>query len=406
MPVTAEVRTVPLVETSFVRFTPDEIPRVRQKESMSAQTVREGFTPQGFAFPGEVGNPWPLFQNLSPYNGRSNEVAVVTLDTSDRYLPDPHRVPAKEGAAVMGTIGNIVQFLEEELPSHSVYVGYNWSPRAYGVEEYKGGYASLTSKFHVHVWNLADAPEMVSINHEKISDGARWAIQGDKYKRAVADLLLMPLVAHHGANLIDQSSLRVDERGVVAKLNYARLSDAMKDPEFFAFLQSFDADFDRAARDVTEATTLTEFEELDNAMQYAFEHGTDGIFPMLEQDPVLRPLSERTKKLEELREKGYPVEFVDFLKGVNPFLKNRDKVKESSWIRKGLAYAFVASEDLGTGQVEIRISPGIFVGDRGGPVETRGIAIKRKEVAEATPEEIQQRKANLAKLKEYMAKAA
>lgn len=399
---------IPQRETTLVRLTDGDIPRLRQRESLHVPTMQAGFKYQCIAEEGEVRNPWPIHQNISPYNGNPDEINVLLIDTSGRrYAPYPHRVPLGEGIGVARTIGNILAFFEQEPGVRSAHAFCSVGPRAFGTQEYKGGYASLVSELHFNVWNYKTEPKMVPITDDSVSEGTRWAIQGDKYKQLVAERFMMPLIEKYGAQFIEPSSLRVDERGVVVTLKHAHLSDVFKDPDFFLFLQNFDTACDAAARDVAEATTDVEFEVLDREIKYAYKHGTNGIFPLLEVDPQLRSLEDRRERLEQLRKREYfSPDFVDRLIRLNPFLKNRDEVKDKSWwVRKWFAYAFVASENFQTGEVELRVSPGIFIGDRGGPVETMGIALKRREVAEATPEEIGQRRENLQRLKAYLAAA-
>lgn len=380
------------------------VPRLRRKESLDAANIRVGFKYQTIAFAGEVGNPWDIAQNISPYNGNAEtEVHVVVIDTTDRHMPDLHRVPFEEGVLVARNIGKIVEFMEQKLQSKSIHVGVNVGPYALGEEEEKGGYQSV-GEMHWQVWNYATDPQLVPL--EKISEGARRAIIGDKYKQLAANYVLGPLLMQYGGEFIHQENIRFDERGVVAKLNASRLSELLSDPKFFAFLQGFDGACDKVARDLFEATTETNLQEMDDAMKYSFEHGTDGIYPMLQEAPRLRPLHERIQNIEGLREKGHSDEFVDRLQVINRALRNRDKVGKDSWIRKGLAYAITLSGDLETEEIEIRVAAGIFVGDRGGPVESMGTAILREEGKTATPEEVEQRLNNLIRLKEYLAAAA
>lgn len=377
------------------------VPRLRRKESLSADNIRTGFRYQTIAFAGEVGNPWDIAQNISPYNGDAEtEVHVVVIDTTDRHMPDLHRVPFEEGVLVAKNIGKVVEFMEQELPSKSVHVGINAGPNALGEEEEKGGYQSV-GEMHWQLWNYTTDPQLISLT--EVSEGARRAIAGDKYKRLAANYILGPLLMEYGEVFVDPKNIRFDERGVAAKLNASKLSELLSNPEFFAFLQAFDGACDGVARALFEATTTTNFQEMDNAMKYSFENGTDGIYPMLQEAPMLRPLYERTQNIEGLRERGYPAEFVDRLQIINRALRNRDQVGKESWIRKGLAYAMTLSEDLETGEVEIRVAAGIFVGDRGGPVENMGTAILREEGKTATPEETAQRLHNLNRLKEYLA---
>lgn len=401
----AEVITqVPLHETGLVPLVVGrEIPRIKQPQALDPELLLQSLEPQVITRINVEGNPWGVVAALSPYNGDPESVHVMVIDMSRRYLPDPHRVPLDEGNAVMQTGGKIVEFLEKQPNSRSIHFGYNWSPRAYredGGGEEKGGYQSLTTKLHFQVWNFTSDPKTAPL--DSLPEGVRWAIIGDEYKKLAAELVCKPVLERHGASILDTSRIEIDSRGVRMPLTARTLSDAIKDPAFFKFLQAVDFELDVAVRDVIKATTGVDIWELDEKIRYSFEHGTNGVLPQLRESLKLLPIEERKKRIAELEERGYPKRLVHALQLLNPHFRERSEEGEGYWIRKGLAYALVFSEDLERGKVSLRVSPGIFVGDRGGVVEANGVALKRRETAGSTNEELERRRKALTQLKDFL----
>ena len=98
------------------------------------------------------GKPWSIIPTVSPY---SADFHVMLMETSkNRYLPSLEYVSDAEGNLLMKVWIEIIKHMREK--SGNIYVGYNWSARSWGIEEEKGGFQSIPTKWHGMFWTWPD----------------------------------------------------------------------------------------------------------------------------------------------------------------------------------------------------------------------------------------------------------
>lgn len=379
--------------------------RIDQIKSLDPELVSSSLSSQAIAEIPLNGGKWEVIPPVSPYNNGPQELHVMVVEgTKGRYLPDLTSISVEEGTEVMQRIvGRTLKYLENQPGNRLVCCGFNDSPRAVGDSE--EGYQSLITKAHFQIWNYRDFDTEVPL--EEVPEGARWAIAGDRLKRLGGEYICKPVLEKHGAEFLNLAELRVDSRGVEVPLLPGRLSDVVNDPYFFAFLKLVAIDLDNAARNITDALTDIDNQSMIDAIKGSFENGTNGVVDMLRKDPELLPFSAREEKIKELEQMGYSRQLIHAVHQLSWLLKNRSQVSnKANWIRKGLGYAMVFEENLAEGVTRLRLSPGIFLGDKGGVVEATGVALTRREGNMATEEEKKRRMEDLKPLIEELQEVA
>lgn len=375
---------VSVVATTFFPFSDQPTKRIRPENALIHEEVRDNLKPNVVAEVDADGHKWFAVAVLSPY---TQGFHVMLVDLSNRYVPDPTHMEDKEGTRIMDVWANTVDFQKSLSGTKSVHVGWNWSPRSYGEAEEKGGFQSLTTKWHPQLWNSEEPNKFVPL--DSLGEATRRVIQGNSFNRLFGELvsdtsLQDPILR----SFLSMQSVRVDNRGISVLLAKG-LSETFRKPEFFPhFIKKIAVDLDNMACDISEATTYLDNSDLDRLIKNAFENSTDGIFPILRQDVTLLPAGDRISKIFALKDKNYPSYFIDRLLRLNFRLKDKKDVSENLRIRKGFGYALVFSEDVGTQNAFMRIMPGFFVEDRGGVVEALGIVLKRVERADGSQDEV------------------
>lgn len=390
---------VPYVTTTFFPYSETPTTRIGHEESLDSQVVRENLAPNTIAEVDILGNPWSVVAVLSPY---TRGFHVMLVDLSDRYLPDPTKLSDsdREGDALMDLWGRIVDFQNGLPDSRSVHVGYNWSPRSFGEEEEKGGFQTLTTKWHPQFWNFGELNNFVPL--ENVGEGARRAILGNKYNQWFGEVL-RDYLKNQRFGFLDASSMRVDKRGLEVALT-TNLSRVFQGGEFFSNgLKPIAVFLDKLACNISQAFSSVDFSKIDTQIEAAFETRTNGILPFLREDPHVLSPEERRARIQQLEDKGYDPRFVRKLLLLNSWLEERQDTDPASWFRKGFGYALVFSQNLKTGQALLRVMPNILVAERGGVVEALGVALKRTQKTDETSwAEINAKRLVCKQLREYL----
>jgi hypothetical protein len=367
--------SVPGVETAFFPFSGKDTKRIGHVEALDQKTVEENLRPNVIAEVNVAGNPWSVTAVLSPYTPLAH---VMLLDLSKRYMPDSRYVSDQEGKELMATCQKIVDFQEGLKDSRFINVGYNWSPRSYGESEEKGGFQSLTTKWHIQFWNQPESIKNVKLS--SLIEGSRRAILGNKFNRRFGDFINERIVNKKDVfgRYLDVDSTITDNRGIEIPLKES-LSKVFSKPEFFSeFLKPLAGDLDEITKDLTESFSTRDNAQIENLIKKEFEGEICGPLAILRQEPRLLPNDERTRRIQLLEKKGYSRKALDLLMNLNKIVKEKTESPKNNWFRNSLGYALVFSQDLINKKTVMRILPGILVEDRGGVVEALGVAITRR----------------------------
>lgn len=391
---------VPLVETAFFPFSGTMTTRIGPVQALSQEMVRESLLPNVITEIYVAGHPWKVAAVLSPYTPLFH---VMLLDSSKRYMPDPTFLSPQEGDGLMKIWQRIVSFQEGLKGTKAINVGYNWSPRSYGEAEEKGGFQSLTTKWHLQFWNQPESAQSVPL--DSLKEETRRVILGNSLNKWFGVFINEHMLKNNASfnRFLDLGRAVIDNRGIEISAR-GNLKEIFARPGFFSeFLQPLAVYLDRMARDITECFSTLDNSRLEKLIKGEFEEGANGALPILREDPHLLPYDERTRKIQFLGEKGYSNKVLNLLMHLNSLVKEKADAPDNRWFRKGLGYALVFSQDLESEKTRMRIMPGIFVEDRGGVVEALGIALYRREGIDSSQEEKNKgKRMMLKKLGEYL----
>lgn len=379
-------KLVRLEKTTFFPYSSVSTPRLIARTALDRSAVEQGLAPNTIAKINLSEGAWRVVAVLSPYTQKGCHVMLV--DDSDKYKPDPtqRHVSKNEGNNLMKLWRQITNFQRQMPGTKSINVGWNYSPTAYGTDEERGGWQTLTTKWHPQLWNFVGDQELVPLDSELIAEGTRRVLKGNKLNEffglIVKDYILKNIP--RSENFLVLSTTRVDYKGLEVDLK-DNLSQTLEKEGFFSdFLQTIASGLDRVAQDVIDATST--FDRLDfmDCVRQSFEIYPDGHYSSLqEREMELRPKEERKNRLMELEKKGYPDHIISKLLALNRYLRGKSEVPVNERFRKGFGYALVLSEELNSdgmpNRTFLRITPGIYVEDRGGVVEALGIALRRQE---------------------------
>jgi len=323
---------------------------------------------------------------FSPY---SSDLHVMVMETSpDRYLPSPPWLDPREGEALLPIWAAILQFLGDRPDAAKLCFGYNWSPRAWGTPEERGGFQSLPTKWHPMLWSwpsfpkageaskFADWVEVSSLPSalRRVMVENDYAIPFGRLLRARINIALSEMNGRQP--YLDGSSWSVDGKGLHVDLAAGSLQDVLRREGFFAdFLLPIATAIEATAKELTEVMTSMRFDDYDK------------ILLRIEKGPLQQPELDQLRSVPEvvpLREvsemwsdRGLPSELLDTLR---PAVERRiqEVGPAADWWRKGFGYALVLVEDRELESVTLRVMPGVYVGP-GGVVEAQGILLRRPE---------------------------
>ena len=111
--------------------------------------------------------PWSV---VSVYSAYSPDIHVMLVETSpNRCLPGPEKIPDSEGDKLIPIFSAVLDFISQRKINDSIHLGYNWSPRAWGLPEEKTGFQSIPTKWHPHIWGWPSFGKSDLAKHKYIS---------------------------------------------------------------------------------------------------------------------------------------------------------------------------------------------------------------------------------------------
>lgn len=330
--------------------------------------------------------PWSVVSVVSPY---TPDLHVMVLEASpDRYLPALDIMDPEEGEALMALWATIASYLGERDTCSRLCVGYNWSPRAWGEAEERGGFQSLPTKWHPMFWSWPAMPEVgVSkeyarwIQPEALPPSVRRLMGENNYAEAlglwISDRIQAGL-AVQGTDLsyIDSESWKSNSQGLSALVRASSLRSLFEEDGFFSrFLHPLAQVMETAMRDMTETLTSMRYQEYYEVLGRIEQGPLSNVdIAFLRSPPHVRSYGEAEKAWLD---RGLPQELLPELHAAAD-RRCRETGPEEDWWRKGFGYALVLTEDCGKGTVNLRIMPGVYVGP-GGVVEAQQVVLRRPE---------------------------
>ena len=122
---------------------------------------------------------------LSPYSTLSH---VMVLELSpNRFLPGPESFSENEWANLTNIAFNVVESMKNTDCS-TICCGFNWSPYSWGRIEERGGCQSISTKFHLMIWNWPNVSENL-VDLSTTSPRFRFIFSENKYNIIFAKLL-------------------------------------------------------------------------------------------------------------------------------------------------------------------------------------------------------------------------
>ncbi len=331
------------------------------------------------------GGEWSVVSVFSPY---SPDVHVMVIETSvDRYIPGPEWIPDEEGERLMELWSVILDFLAEKVPSETIHVGYNWSPRAWGEEEEKGGFQSIPTKWHAMLWDWPVFPEIGEITNyakwidvDSLTPPAKRVLVGNSYSKPFGNLIKSRIKKVFtddtlGSEIFPPSNWKIDNRIVSVQFD-SSIQEVLRTREFFSrVLKPIGRILEGITKGLTEAMTTFDCSFIDRIL-IKTENGplTMEDLEILRAAPDLRS---KEKIVKIFRDKKYPTSLLKSI--LEPVEKRcRETEDKANWWRKGFGYSLVLSSFPDGKSGELRILPGVYVGP-GGMVEAHQVVLKRPE---------------------------
>jgi hypothetical protein len=345
------------------------------------------------------GNPWSVVSVVSPY---TPDLHVMVLEANpDCYLPAPENMDPEEGEALMALWTSITSYLGARDTCSRLCVGFNWSPRAWGEMEERGGYQSLPTKWHPMFWSWPSMPEVGAsteyarwVQLEELPRPVRRILGENSYVKPISSRILDKIQAELSSQKLSES-WKADTQGLSASIKAASLGELFdREGTFARFLLPIAQVMESVMRAMTESLTSMRFSEYDELLKRT-ESGTlsSADIAFLRSPPQVVPYPDA-----ELAwiERSLPQELLPELHAAAD-RRCRETSPEEDWWRKGFGYALVLTEDCGEGTVGLRIMPGVYVGP-GGVVEAQRVVLRRSEDKSLETAELMRKSGELWKL--------
>ena len=377
--------------------TPRQSKRMRPEDALDLRSaMMELEKSRIFSF-GDQEKSWSVVAVYSPY---SPDVHVMVIETHvHRYLPGPEWISDSEGNALMDIWTSILEFVAEREESDTIYVGYNWSPRAWGKEEEKTGLQSIPTKWHAMIWVWPPFPKSNEksqyaewIEFQSLSPNIQRLMGKNTYAVSFCQLILQRLESAfpEGSQFVElfpPEDWRNDERSIYVDFDGSVL-DILRTQEFFSqVLKPMAIVMEGLMRELTEAFTDLDCRFMDRILLKTEQGPLDKEdLQKLREPPKLRSMDEIRTRFEESKLPECLLE--DLLAPVrNRCLEVGDP---ADWWRKGFGYALVLSGSAKEKIGKLRIMPGVYVGP-GGVVEAQGVVLRRPEHRSLSQSEIEKK---------------
>lgn len=371
------------------------------------------------------GGRWSVISVLAPY---SPLLHLMIMETSkSRYIPGPEWVADPEGDQVMRICAAVLSFIAEAErgTADEIYAGYNWTPRAWGLdlEEGRGrGFQTVLTKLHFMLWaryQLPDAGKKTVINDYSSEwvpadslekQQARLIIENNYGKllgRVMAEAVEKAFASRGGVpvcgcgGLLNFRRWSFGPRGITAPFRGSLLALLQGSPHFFTdVLKPMAVALEELMRELTEAMTSVNCRQMDTVLRRT-EQGPlcDADLSWLRETPRLRPVGEIKAAF---RAQGWPSRLLSaLLTAVRARCEAElGHVVPDMW-RKGFGYSMVFSSSPRGKSGEMRIMPSVYLGP-GGVFETEAAVLNRV-AQEAPPSELRRRGSNLQDLRQRLA---
>lgn len=363
--------------------------------------------------------PWSVISVYSPY---SLDVHVMLLEMSNnRYLPGPEAVPDIEGDLIIKEWIEILDFISTRKVNKTINVGYNWSPRSWGVEEERTGFQSIPTKWHPQIWGWPDLNDNVETDYLSMvklsqqSQPVRRILGDNNYSVPFSELIIdqvfhSELFAETSNDLVykyfRRDSWKITELGIKVSINENLLTVLNHQNFFSSFLKPLAQILNQTMRTLCEAFTDMDCDRIDRTLK-SIERGAlkSEDIAFLRQTPNL---NDRRKAIQYLKDHSIKNERrleSSLLDELFFAIENRclEQGDHSEWWRKGFGYALVFNGSVDGRESELHISPGIYCGP-GGVVEALGVILARPENLTVPPKEIVSKSKALWKLDDFLHK--
>lgn len=369
--------------------------RLRPHDSLDLKHLLRELRPSTLTTLSVAGKPWSVVSVFSPY---TPDLHVMLLEASaDRYLPAPEQLQPDEGERLMALWSALAELLGARESCDTLCVGYNWSPRAWGKVEERGGFQSLPTKWHPMFWSWPEMPAAGDhtdfarwIDFDRLPAPARRVMGENRYAEpmggALRDRILTGLPPA-GRGFVG-GEWQTDSMGLRVAMQASSLVELFEAPGWFTdFLRPVSAAAAAMMRDLTESLTSMRFRTYDELLA-GIERGRLPQFDRqaLRAPPDLRPYTEVEAAW---RAHDLPPELLPELYAAAE-ARCRQSGPVENWWRKGFGYALVMTEDRRRRSVTLRLLPGVYVGP-GGVVEAQRIVLRRPEDRQSDPEAVRRR---------------
>ena len=382
--------------------------RIRPVDALDLRSmVKELESNTLFTIPISEGE-WSVVSVFSPY---TPDIHVMVIETSvNRYVPGPEWIPDEEGERLMELWSVILDFIVEETLCETIHVGYNWSPRAWGEEEEKGGFQSIPTKWHAMLWDWPRFPEIgETTNYAKwidvntLAPVAKRILIGNNYVKSFGNLVKNRIRKIFddgtlGSEIFGSSDWKVDNRIISIQFN-SSIQKVLRTSGFFSqVLKPIGKMLEEITRELTHMLTTLDCSFIDRILMKTENSPlTEEDLKILRATPNLRPKGEIVKIFKE---KKYPVSLLESI--LEPVEKRcRETDDRANWWRKGFGYSLVLSSSSDRKSGELRILPGVYVGP-GGMVEAHQVFLKRPENRSIPRKEIMDKSRVLWGLADYL----
>lgn len=353
--------------------------RIRSSDSLSYPFIIRNMRPNKVAEIRPGGKRWVL---IAPHGGYTpTEHLMFMRWEPDDYTPDPGSIPVQEGEGVMGISAVLAREIFKRSYNKKVVWSFHSSPYSFGQE----GSQSIPTMWHPAIFGLPEftgeeTPYISSVDIRELTHKDRRSILGGIYNQHFGSFL-----TDHTLNgyfpgdkgtlnrLFAMDQVQVGLRGIRVP-TMVNLEDVLGTPGFFGrFLQPLVASINQCADDLSEAFTDFNPGYVRQRIKEAFLGGGEpedaviqAVLGDITRTPNLLEKSERARRIQFLREKDYPDEFISYLAYISDRrLPDSGPVKQ--W-KRGFAYTFALCQDRDSAQCFMAISTAVEDGP-GGVVE-------------------------------------
>jgi len=311
-----------------------------------------------------------------------------------RYVPDAGYLHPQEGNEMFRAIHRAAGFMSARGAADRISAGFNWSELSWGAGlEEQGGFCSLPSKFHVHLW-ASSAPPEIGKCHVYNDSKSEWVpeteLTPEQHRLLIENDYGVPLgrlLAERACDEIVNSSMAgsdvarrladpgvwsSDARGAMAALPCPPLA-VLADPLLFSRVIQ---PVSRAAIRLLDSLTESFTDMNCRAMRQVLKKTERG--PLSSADLAALRAVPRVRGEDqiaaELTARELPLSLIPVL--LPPIRERCEGTDTRRMWRRGFGFALVITGALDGNATEFRLMPGVYLGS-GGVVEAQQIILSR-----------------------------